>query len=205
MAFISDHDQARIGAAIAAAEKKTSGEIVAVLSGESASYLHVPFLWAALIALIVPWPLVYFTWWPVQWIYLIQLSVFLAILLLTLPRRVRYALVPQSIKTERAHRRAVEQFLVQNLHTTAGRTGVLIYVSVAERYAEIIADTGIDAKVPNGTWQAIVEDLTSNIAAGRAGEGFVHAVERSGELLAQHFPPGTRDPNELPNHLIVID
>jgi putative membrane protein len=205
MAFISDHDQARIGAAIAAAEKKTSGEIVAVLSGESASYLHVPFLWAALIALILPWPLVYFTWWPVQWIYLIQLSVFLAILLLTLPRRVRYALVPQSIKTERAHRRAVEQFLVQNLHTTAGRTGVLIYVSVAERYAEIIADTGIDAKVPNGTWQAIVEDLTSNIAAGRAGEGFVHAVERSGELLAQHFPPGTRDPNELPNHLIVID
>ncbi|MBA4130537.1 MAG: hypothetical protein C0519_03840 [Hyphomicrobium sp.] len=205
MAFISDHDQARIGAAIAAAEKKTSGEIVAVLSGESASYLHVPFLWAALIALIVPWPLVYFTWWPVQWIYLIQLSVFLAILLLTLPRRVRYALVPQSIKTERAHRRAVEQFLVQNLHTTAGRTGVLIYVSVAERYAEIIADTGIDSKVPNGTWQAIVEDLTSNIAAGRAGEGFVHAVERSGELLAQHFPPGTRDPNELPNHLIVID
>jgi len=205
MAFISDHDQARIGAAIAAAEKKTSGEIVAVLSGESASYLHVPFLWAALIALIVPWPLVYFTWWPVQWIYLVQLSVFLAILLLTLPRRVRYALVPQSIKTERAHRRAVEQFLVQNLHTTAGRTGVLIYVSVAERYAEIIADTGIDSKVPNGTWQAIVEDLTSNIAAGRAGEGFVHAVERSGELLAQHFPPGTRDPNELPNHLIVID
>lgn len=205
MAFISDHDQARIGAAIAAAEKKTSGEIVAVLSGESASYLHVPFLWAALIALIVPWPLVYFTWWPVQWIYLVQLSVFLAILLLTLLRRVRYALVPQSIKTERAHRRAVEQFLVQNLHTTAGRTGVLIYVSVAERYAEIIADTGIDAKVPNGTWQAIVEDLTSNIAAGRAGEGFVHAVERSGELLAQHFPPGTRDPNELPNHLIVID
>lgn len=205
MAFISKQDQARIGEAIVAAERKTSGEIVAVLSGESASYLHVPFLWAALIALIVPWPLVYFTWWPVQWIYLVQLSVFLAILLLTLPRRVRYALVPASVKRERAHRRAVEQFLVQNLHTTAGRTGVLIYVSVAERHAEIIADTGIDAKVPKGTWQAIVDDLTSNIAAGRAGEGFIHAVERSGDLLAQHFPPGTHDPNELPNHLIVIE
>lgn len=205
MAFISNEDQVRIGEAITAAEKKTSGEIVAVLSGESASYLHVPFLWAALVALIVPWPLVYFTWWPVQWIYLVQLGVFLAILLLTLPRRVRYALVPSSIKRERAHRRAIEQFLVQDLHTTAGRTGVLIYVSVAERYAEIIADTGIDAKVPKGTWQSIVDELTSSIAAGRAGDGFVHAVERSGELLAQHFPPGTRDPNELPNHLIVIE
>jgi putative membrane protein len=205
MTFISDKDQQRIGVAITAAERKTSGEIVAVLSGESATYLHVPFLWASLIALIVPWPLVYFTWWPVQWIYLVQLGVFFLILFLTLPRRVRYALVPQSIKRERAHRRAIEQFLVQNLHTTAGRTGVLIYVSVAEKYAEIIADTGIDAKVPRGTWQSIVDDLTSNIARGNAGDGFVHAVERSGELLAEHFPPGSRDPNELPNHLIVID
>ena len=205
MPFISEKDRERIGHAIAAAEKRTSGEIVAVLSNESASYLHVSFLWASLIALLVPWPLVYFTWWPVQWIYLTQLGAFLLILLITLPRRVRYALVPASVKRERAHRRAVEQFLVQNLHTTAGRTGVLIYVSVAERFAEIIADTAIDAKVPKGTWQAIVDDLTSEISAGRAGEGFIQAVERSGVLLAEHFPPGTRDPNELPNHLIVID
>jgi putative membrane protein len=118
---------------------------------------------------------------------------------------VRYALVPSSVKRERDHRRAVEQFLVQNLHTTAGRTGILIYVSVAERYAEIIADTGIDAKVEKGTWQAIVDDLTANISDGKAGDGFVHAVERSGDLLARHFPPGTRDPNELPNHLIIIE
>jgi putative membrane protein len=205
MAFISDKDQARIGEAIVAAERKTSGEIVTVLSGESASYLHVPFLWAGLIALIVPWPLVFFTWLPVQTIYVVQLATFMLILLLTLPRSVRYGLVPQSVKRERAHRRAVEQFLVQNMHTTAGRTGIMIYVSVAERYAEIIADTGIDAKVQKGTWQAIVDDLTANIAKGKAGDGFVHAVETSGDLLAQHFPPGTRDPNELPNHLIIID
>jgi len=205
MAFISEKDHGRIAHAIAAAERKTSGEIVAVLSGESASYMHVPFLWAGLIALIVPWPLIYLTWWPVQYIYLTQLAVFLLVLLLTLPRRVRFALVPGHIKRLRAHRRAVEQFLVQNLHTTTGRTGILIYVSVAEHYAEIIADTGIDAKVEKGTWQAIVDGLTADIGAGRAGDGFVHAIERSGELLAQHVPPGSRDPNELPNHLIVID
>jgi putative membrane protein len=205
MAFISDEDAQRIGAAIEAAEKKTSGEIVTVLSGESASYLHVPFLWASLIALIVPWPLVYFTWWPVQWIYLAQLGAFLLVLLLTLPRKIRYGLVPWSVKRDRAHRRAVEQFLVQNLHTTAGRTGVLIYVSVAERYAEIIADTGIDKVVPKGTWQAIIDDLTLRLSDGRPGDGFVEAIERVGALLSKHFPPGTRDPNELPNHLIIIE
>lgn len=205
MAFISETDQERISQAIMAAEQRTSGEIVAVLSAESASYFHVPFLWAALIALIVPWPLVYFTWWPVQWIYLVQLAVFFLILAITIPRPIRFALVPPKIKRERAHRRAVEQFLVQNLHTTAGRTGVLIYVSVAERYAEIIADTGIESKVPKETWQDIVDDLTSNISAGKAGDGFVHAVDRSGDLLARHFPPGSRDPDELPNHLIIIN
>lgn len=205
MRFISEKDQARIADAIAAAERRTSGEIVAVLSAESASYLHVPFLWAALIALIVPWPLIYFTWWPVQWIYLIQLAVFLLVLVVTLPRPIRYRLVPQSIMRERAHRRAVEQFLVQNLHTTSGRTGVLIYVSIAERYAEIIADTGIEQKVGRPTWQTIVDELTASIAAGKPGDGFVGAVQRSGDLLAQHYPPGSIDPNELPNHLIIID
>lgn len=205
MAFISDKDQVRIGQAISAAERKTSGEIVTVLSGESASYLHVPFLWAALIALIVPWPLIYLTWLPVQTIYVAQLATFLLMLLVTLPRHVRYALVPQSVKYERAHRRAVEQFLVQNLHTTAGRTGILIYVSVAERYAEIIADTGIHAKVDKDFWQSLVDELTAKISSGNAGDGFVEAVEKSGDLLARHFPPGTRDPNELPNHLIIID
>lgn len=195
----------RIAEAITAAERRTSGEIVAVLSADSGHYLYVPFLWASLVALIVPWPLIYFTWWPVQWIYIIQLAVFLAVLVLTLPRPIRFRLVPMSVMRDRAHRRAVEQFLVQNLHTTKGRTGVLIYVSIAERYAEIIADTGIEKHVPKATWQQIVDDLTTNIAAGKAGDGFVNAVTRSGELLASHFPPGTVDPDELPNHLIIID
>ncbi len=205
MGFISDQDRTRIAEAISSAERKTSGEIVAVLTRESATYRHVPILIAALLALFVPWPLIYFTWWPVQWIYILQLAVFIAVVVLAWPRSVRYRLVPRSVLRERAHRRAVEQFLVQNLHTTQGRTGVLIYVSVAEKYAEIIADTAIESKVSKATWQAIVDDLTAHIGAGRAGEGFVQAVEQCGALLSEHFPPGTGDPDELPNHLIVID
>lgn len=203
--LLSDADRARISAAIQQAEKKTSGEIVAVLSRESDTYLFAPFLWAAVLALIVPWPLIYFTWWPVAWIYLAQLATFAFILATTLPRPVRYGLVPKSVKEQRAYRRAVEQFLVQSLHTTPDRTGVLIYVSVAERYAVILADTAIDAAVERVTWQNIVDALTHHIANGRAGEGFVEAIHRSGEVLAKHFPPQPRDPNVLPDHLIVLD
>lgn len=205
MSLFSDSEAARISAAITAAERNTSGEIVAVVADMSDPYHYVPFLWAALAALIVPWPLIHFTWINVQWIYLIQLLVFLALIALLWPRGIRTALVPRAIRRAHAHRRASEQFLVQNLHTTAGRTGVLLFVSVAEHYAEVLADTGIDAKVPPGTWQKIVDELTSAIGQGRPADGFVHAITDIGQHLARHFPPGSHDPAELPDHLIVLD
>lgn len=204
MNLFTAEEERRIAEAIEAAERTTSGEIVAVVATESDSYLVAPFTWAALLALLVPWPLIYLTWLPVQWIYLVQLLVFLALVAVLLPRPVRLLLVPASVKRQRAHRRAVEQFLVQDLHTTGGRTGVLIFVSIAERYAEVLADTAIDRQVPKGTWQGIVDRLTDRIAAGHAADGFVGAVTEAGNYLAQHFPPGSTDPNELPNHLIVL-
>ena len=205
MHLFTDQERERISAAITAAERNTSGEIVAVVTDASNSYTYVPFLWAALVALIVPWPLIHFTWMPVQWIYLIQLLVFLVLLALLWPKSIRTALVPRSVRSAHAHRRATEQFLAQSLHTTAGRTGVLIFVSVAERHAEVLADHGIHARVPEGTWQIIVDNLTNEIGAGRPADGFVQAIEASGDHLSKHFPPGSRDPNELPNHLIVLD
>lgn len=205
MALFSDADELRISEAIAAAERKTSGEIVAVVTAASENYFYVPFMWAAIIALLVPWPLIYFTWWPMHVVYFAQLAAFLIMVLLLMPRGIRVGLVPKSIQRMHAHRRAVEQFLSQSLHTTAGRTGVLIFVSVAERYAEVLADSSINAKVGSGTWQSIVDRLTAELGEGRASDGFVHAIEAAGVLLAKHFPPGTSDPNELPDHLIVLD
>jgi putative membrane protein len=201
---MSPGEEQRVGDAIAAAERETAGEIVAVIAAESSSYLYAPVLWAALIALLVPWPLIYFTWLSVYWIYLIQLAVFAGAAALLLPRQVRFLLVPGPVKRARAHRRAVEQFLAQNLHTTAGRTGVLIFVSVAERYAEILADSGINALVPKGEWQAIVDDLVRQIGVGQPADGFISAITAVGVHLARHFPPGSADRNELPDHLIIL-
>ena len=205
MALVDSDGQNRIAAAIAAAEHKTSGEIVAVVAADSSSYLHVPFMWAALIALAVPWPFIHFTWMTVQSIWLLQLLVFVVLLAITIYRPIRFALVPPSTKRLRAHRRAVEQFLAQNMHTTEGRTGVLVFVSVAERYAEILADSGIHKKVREAEWQGIVDALTAAIGEGRAADGFVAAIDAIGAKLAQHFPPGSADPSRLPNHLIVLE
>jgi putative membrane protein len=204
MVLVPEEDKRRIADAITAAEARTSGEIVAVIAPESSSYLYVPFMWAALAALAVPFPLIFWTWWPIQRIYALQLLVFAALVLLLMYRPLRVALVPRSVKHRSAHRRAVEQFLAQNLHTTAGRTGVLIFVSVAERYAEVLADAAIHQRVPQEEWQGIVDDLTRRIGEGDADEGLVRAIGAVGEHLSRHFPPGPRDPNALPNHLIIL-
>ena len=127
----SPKERASIEAAITNAESKTSGEIIVVVATASAGYFAYALMWAALLALLVPWPLIYLTNWPVEHIYLAQLGVFLLGAVLMQWEALRFAIVPNSIKRARAHQKAVEQFLAQNLHTTKGRTGVLIYVSFA--------------------------------------------------------------------------
>ena len=205
MERFSPEERANIEDAITRAERKTSGEIIVVVASASAGYFAYAIMWAALIALLVPWPLIYLTNWPVEHIYLAQLGVFVLGAALTQWEALRLAIVPQTIKRARAHQKAVEQFLAQNLYTTKGRTGVLIYVSFAERHAEVIADSGIYRKVPQETWKRVVDTFTTHLGGGARVEGFVTAIDACGKLLAKHFPPGRIDQNELPNHLIMLD
>src|SRR6516225_6819999 len=198
-------ERTTIEQAINRAEKETSGEIIVVIATASAGYFAYALIWAALIALLVPWPLISLTDWPVEFIYLAQLAVFLLGALLMQWEALRFAIVPESVKRARAHQKAVEQFLAQNLHTTKSRTGVLIYVSFAERYAEVIADKGIYRKVESSVWEDVIAELTSHLARGTHTHGFVKAIEMCGKILAEHFPPGHYDKDELPNHLIVLD
>lgn len=194
-----------IAGAISRAEKHTSGEIVVVVARASSTYRYFALMCVALVALAVPLPFIHFSKWPIEYVYLSQLAVFGAGALLVQWEAFRVAITPKSLKHARAHQRAVEQFLVQNLHTTAGRTGVLIYVSDAERYAEVIADNGIYRKVSPQVWDVLITALTGHIGKGTRTEGFVAAIETCGAILSEHFPPESGDTNELPNHLIVLD
>ncbi len=202
--MISQADKARIAEAIRAAETRTAGEIFCVLARHSSDYRLVPIAWAAALALAVPAPLIYFTLWPASVIYLVQLVVFIAAALaLSLPL-IRFRIVPRRVQHERAHTEAMRQFFAQGLHQTENRTGVLIYASLAERYAEIVADAGIHAKVAPLVWEQAIAALTAGLRAERPGDGFVAAIECCGAVLAEHFPPGALDRDELPNRLVEI-
>ena len=201
----SAKERKEIADAITAAEATTSGEIVVVAASASGGYYANALMWAAVAALSVPLLLIHTTQMPIEYIYLIQLGVFLIGAMLTQWEAYRFAIVPAGVKRARAHQRAVEQFLVQNMHTTEGRTGVLIYVSFAERYVEVIADNGIYKKVPYQIWEGVVAKLTHHLARGERTEGLIEAIATCGKVLAQHFPPDQGDKDELPNHLIVLD
>lgn len=201
---LSDADRGRIIEAIRLAETRTSGEIYCVFSRASSAYRVFPLAWAAGIALLVPLPLIYLTTWPALVIYLLQLGAFIGVMYGLTREPVRYHIVPRSVKHARAHQEALRQFAAHGLQHTELRTGVLIFVSIAERHAEVLADAGIAQKVSPDVWDNAVKTLLSDIRAGRTADGFVAIIDTCAATLAQHFPPGAINRNELPNAIVEL-
>ena len=207
---ITMEEHARVTAAIRAAEAKTDGEIYCVVARASDGYFF-PAAFAALVAMLavslaVACGLEY--WWLSIRLPHFVLAEMLAgacmLALLWLLPALRIHLVPRRLRYRAAHDNAMRQFLARNVHVTAARTGVLIFVSLAERYAVVLADSGIDARVGQQVWDDVVRNLTAQAAGDRLAEGFVEAVGAVGAVLAAHFPVTPGDVNELDDHLVEI-
>ncbi len=201
---MSDEDRDRITAAIRAVETRTTGEIVCVLAEQSSDSGALPILLAALAALASPWLLVAVTTLPVLAILSWQVVVFVASALLLCLPRVRVALIPRRARRAMAFRVATEQFYTRSVSRKQDRSGILIFVSLAEHYARIIADDGIDSRVPQSLWQGAVDALIAHAREDRVADGFIAAIEICGAVLAEHFPGTDGDPNELPDRIYFI-
>jgi putative membrane protein len=201
---ISEHDRERIAAAIRAAEIKTSGEIVCVLADTSSDAIGLPILLATFAALAVPWALMAATALPVRNILLLQVITFIVLASVLCLPQIRVALLPRRARRALAHRVAVEQFSVRGIARKKNRNGILIFVSLAEHYARIIADVGIASKVSHAQWQGAVDTLVAECGHGRVADGFISAIEVCGDVLATHFPRTTDSRDELPDRIYVI-
>jgi putative membrane protein len=201
---ISTQDREHIASVIRAAEAKTSGEIVCVLARQSSDATALPILIAALGALALPWLLVATTEMPVDRILLLQIVLFIGLAIVLCLPRIRVALIPRMARRTIAHRAAMEQFAIRGIARKKDRCGILIFVSLAERYARIIADEGIATRVPQSEWQRAVDALISHMRDGRIAEGFVTAVNLCGNELATHFPRSEASRDELPDRIYLI-
>ena len=222
-------DHARIARAIAEAETRTSGEIFCVLAGQVSSYRDISLGWAAAAALILPLSLVplgfdaawlpgFGNGWEVAHLAarevtvgrtlsayaIIQAAVFLAVFMFTSIPAVRRLVTPRAVRRARVRRVALSQFLAHGLQMTEGRTGVLIFAAMSDHQVEVIADQGIHARVDQDVWAGAVEVLVRGLRADRPVEGFEQAISLCGQVLAEQFPPGAGNPNEIADRLVVI-
>ncbi len=202
--IISAADREHISGSIRAAEAKTSGEIVCVLAHSSATATALPVVVAAMAALVLPWALVTFTATPVYRVLSLQVLAFVILIGILCWPPIRVALMPRSVRRSEAHRAAMEQFRLRGIASKKERTGILIFVSLAERYARIIADEGISARVPQSQWQAAVDALISHTRDGRIAAGFVAAIDLCGNELSKHFPRTEARRDELPDRIYLI-
>ena len=208
--LIGAEDHARIAEAIRKAETETSGEIYAVLARSSDDYFFAAGFVATcgiLIASVIAAFLAHWYWFDIRlpMFGLAVLAAFpTAMLVLWFFPVIRMMLVPRRIRYKRAHLNALQQFLARNVHITEHRTGILLFVSMAEHYAEVIADAGIHARVEQDEWNAIVATLIHHASRAQVAEGFVLAIGQAGLLLEKHFPAGADNINELDDHLIEL-
>ncbi len=103
-----------------------------------------------------------------------------------------------------ARARAVELFARLGVWDTAGNSGVLIYVQLIDRRVEIVADRGIDARVGQDFWDGVCRQLEADFRDGRFEDGALKAIATITDALARHFPPEGDNPNELPDHPVML-
>ena len=221
---ISEADHARVSAEIAEAERKSDGEIIAVTTEISDAYHDVGLHWAVLVLIaslgifaafpdLLRWWFEFFLggWRPeptlrelLTLLLVLSVAKFTAVLLILKYMPLRLALTPGATKTRRVRRRAIQIFNAAAERRTVGRTGILIYLSLGEHRAEIVADEAITKVTTPDTWGEAMAALLVEVKEGRIADGIIAAVGQVGAVLAEHFPKSEGNPNEIPDKLVEL-
>ncbi len=205
MVMLDPQAQERLRTAIREAETHTQIEFVTVIARQSDGYYFIPTLWAALVALFVPVVLLVVpNWFELLDVVVAQLAVFSVLTAFLRWSPIMYRVIPKSVLRRRASNMAHRQFLQQGVHRTSEGTGVLFFVSEAEHYVEIIADSGVDQLVDSALWQHVIEEFTGQVKNGEIEQGYIQAIQALAEA-GREVAPATRAENQLVDHLIVID
>ena len=215
-------DHKIVTSAVSLAEKASDGEIVTIVTGESDHYGDVAWAISGLVALtgllvVSLFPEIYLgiiDWLSGGWsgisalpywaLFVFTALKFFGTRLILIWKPLLFILIPPPIKKARVRRRAISLFRVSTDHRTVGRTGILLYLSMREHRAEIVADDAIVAKVEPAIWGEAMVTLIDLVRADKPGEGMAEAVRQMGIVLSEHFPKTDQNPNELPDKLIEL-
>jgi putative membrane protein len=195
----------RLEAAVVEAERHTAGEIVVVVARACDEYGAAPWRFGVLLAAIAFAGMIAFAPPQSGWIYLAaQAAALLTAHALARIDSVQRLLLPEPLVQQRVAERARHAFAANGLTRTQHRTGILIFVALLERRVVVLADAGIHRALdPSESWQEVVDLAVAGLRDGRAGDGLAAAIRRCGEILARHVPAQGRNPDELPNRIVL--
>ncbi|TDR93079.1 TPM domain-containing protein [Enterovirga rhinocerotis] len=200
--MLKPSERDRIEQAVRDAESGTAGEIVVVLARQAGRYKTEPLVYALLCALIAPWPLLFLTQLSAARIFTLQATI--AALVLALASLLGPLAVPPALRRLRARTAAAREFASRGMADTRGRTGILLYVALAEHYAEVVGDLTIAERVDEAEWKGVIEALVEEMASDNTVDAIAVAVERIGAILSRHVPPEADDRDELPNRVVIV-
>lgn len=205
--YFTEQEQEKIRHAVDAAEQRTSGEIVPMIVATCRPYAEIELggLAAGLALGTLAALFLHDPWGPIQ----AQLSWPLAggtlgFILCRIPV-IKRRLIPKKRIDEAVHLRSLAAFTAHGLHYTSAHTGILIFASLFEHRVVVLADRGINNKVKPGTWDEIVQIVTSGLKFKDGCAAFCAAIERCGNILAEHFPWSPDDKDELEDKLVTED
>jgi putative membrane protein len=175
---LDQNDRHRIQAAVAAAEARTGAHIAASIVPASDRYALYPLVWAALIVLSSGGLLAFFVpTMPLRECFTIEAVLFVILSLVFDWWPLRLLLVPRHVRHARASTLAHREFAARVLANRSEKGGVLLFVSLGERYAEVIGDRTLHARVGSAGWNRIVETLVVAAKSGRHVDGIIKAVD----------------------------
>ncbi len=203
--FLSTEDKALIKERVAAAEKRTTGEIVVMVVSSSYHYPLANILGGALFGFIVAISISLITGMETMWHFL---GFFLPSFVLgneTIKRSffLKRPFVSRSDMEEEVEEAAIGSFYKKEVYNTRDYTGILIYISLFEHRVWVLGDKGINAKVDPAVWQGIADIITAGIKGKKQGLAICEAVDHCGDILQQHFPSSSDNPNELDDSVVV--
>jgi len=226
--FFTEEENARIRAAIENAEAKTSGEIVTMVVDHSDSYREAEILGAVLSAAFCAFLLEIGIQTGMLWfsgtgwgtgstldaervLYAVSLWTYIPlVIILFFPLRLffrhrevlKLPFAGRKRIDEAVRERAVRAFFEKELYKTRDETGILIFLSLLEHKVWILADKGINGRLPHDQWQELARELSLGLREKRACEALCSVIASCGEVLAQHFPRKDDDTNELADHVL---
>ncbi|PLY07143.1 MAG: hypothetical protein C0625_05880 [Arcobacter sp.] len=202
--YLNDNEKNLISKEIEELEKKSSSELVAVVTKQCSSYKFETVVLSLFITIIISIFALLFEISAGKFFQVQVLSFFIFYFVFDKFKKTLLSFLPKSFKYTKASAYAHKQFSNLGFQTTKTKQAIMFFVSLDEKYVEIITDSVIKEKIDDSYWQTIVDEFIIDVKNNNLSEGYLKAIKSCNEILIKNFPIQENDENELPNEVVEL-